>query len=268
MAVGVEVVTRRLPGGEIVMFRFLFGLVTLQILSAGRVVTISHRQWKMLLGRGLSGGVAIIFYFLSIEKTTLTKSTLLGNAYPIFAAIFGGLILKERLSPATVGVFAASALGVWLVIDPHIDSLVVGDLYGVAAAMASGLAIVLIRQLRRTENPFSIFWYLCAVGAALGAATCIERFVWPNTFEWLMIVVIGINSTIGQLLITFGLRYSQAAEGALIAMSTTVYSGLVGWIFLGETMPASGLVGAALVLGGAAYLSTRPTTPAPSSSSV
>lgn len=272
MAVGVKLASERIPAGQIVMYRFLFGLVVLHVLTGMGFSRINHNKFRLQLLRGIAGGIAIVFYFLSIEHTTLLKSTLLGNSYPVFAAIFGAILLGERVRLQTLAVFLVSIIGVWLVVSSHtqdaagqLANLALGDLYGIASGAVAGLAIVFIRQLRRTENSFSIFWYLCAVGAVLGALSCLfQPFVLPNSREWLLIGWVGLSSTAAQLLITYGFRYTPAAEGALIANSTVLYSGFAGWIFFGDRMTGWGLLGAALMFAGVVYLSTAsPATPRP-----
>ena len=260
MAIAVKFVTDQgIPAGEVVMWRFLFGLLTLQVLSGFNLIEVSHKRARALMGRGITGGVAILLYFLSIQHTTLTKATLLSNSYPVFAALFGVLVLRERMTFRTLLVFVASMVGVWLVVNPRGQQWVLGDIYGVIGAAAAGSAIVFIRHLRQTENPFSIFWYLCAFGTGLGAFTCMFQFVWPDGVAWVWILVMGISSTLGQLLITYGFGYCRAGEGSLITMSTVAYSGLFAWFALGERMPLAGIAGAGVIVACAGYLAARPT---------
>lgn len=257
MAIGVKILTRRLPAGEVVMMRFVFGLIVLQALASVRAISISHRRLPLLIARGATGGLAIYLYFLSIEHTTLSKAALLGNAYPLSAAVFGAMLLGERIRFSGVAALAGSAYGAWLVIDPGPGPLVAGDLFGVAAAAFSGLAIVTIRELRQTETPFTVYWYLCIAGSAIGGLSCLSSFVVPSASDWAWIVAMGAASTIAQLLTTYGFRYCGAGEGAVMAMSTTAFSGLAGWFLMGERLRASGLAGATLILLCACYLSAR-----------
>lgn len=257
MAISVKYAAAALPAGEIVMFRFLMGLAVLQALSGGGLIRVNHQRRSMLIARGLTGALSISFYFASIKNTTLMKATLLSNAYPITTAVFGWLLLRERLSGPTLAAFAVALAGMWLVVDPQVGALVAGDLYGVASAVCAGLAIVTVRELRRTESAYTVFWYLCVFGALMGALSCAGTFRWPTSREWVWLLISGISSTAGQLVTTYGLKYAPAAEGALIAMSTVAYSGAFGWLFLGERMAAQGLAGALMVLAGAGFVAAR-----------
>ncbi len=253
MAICVKFAARRIPSGELVMFRFLFGLLMVHVMQRAGLARVRHNRPALLLARGFVGALAIVLYFASIQHTTLVKASLLSNSYPVYAALFGAMLLRERLQAATVAAFLVSAAGVWLVVDPDFSSVAKGDLYGVLSGAVAGLAIVIIRELRRTESAFTVFWYLCVFGTAMGAVSCLWSFVWPDAREWGWILGAGAASTGGQLLITYGLRYTPAAEGSLISMSTVGYSGLFGWMFLGERLSAAGLAGAVLLLGGAGF---------------
>ena len=257
MAICVKFAAQRIPSGELVMFRFLFGLATIYAMSALGLAQVRHDRPVLLMARGFTGALAILLYFASIQHTSLVKASLLSNSYPVYAALFGALLLRERPSAATIGAFVAAACGIWLVVDPDFSSVNPGDLFGVLSGAVAGLAIVIIRELRRTESAFTVFWYLCVFGTAMGAVSCFWSFVWPDSREWLWILGAGAASTGGQLLITYGFRYTPAAEGSLIAMSTVGYSGLFGWLFLKERLSPAGLPGAALLLGGAAFTAAR-----------
>lgn len=257
MAICVKYAARRIPSGELVMFRFLFGLVTVHAMCRLGLAQVRHERSFLLMARGFTGALAIVFYFASIQHTTLVKASLLSNSYPVYAALFASLLLRERLTASTFAAFAVSATGIWMVVDPDFSSVNRGDLYGVLSGAVAGLAIVIIRELRRTESAFTVFWYLCVFGTTMGAISCLWSFVWPSPQDWVWILGTGAASTAGQLLITYGLRYTPAAEGSLISMSTVGYSGLFGWMVMGERLSATGLTGAALLLGGAAFTAIR-----------
>lgn len=257
MAICVKYAARRIPSGELVMFRFLFGLVTVRAMCRLGLAKVRHDRPALLMARGFTGAMAILLYFASIQHTTLVKASLLSNSYPVYAALFASLLLRERLTASTLAAFAVSAAGIWMVVDPDFSSVNRGDLFGVLSGAVAGLAIVTIRELRRTESAFTVFWYLCVFGTTMGAVSCFWSFAWPAPRDWGWILGTGAASTAGQLLITYGLRYTPAAEGSLISMSTVGYSGLFGWVVMGERLSARGLIGAALLLGGAAFTAIR-----------
>jgi len=123
MAICVKFAAQRIPSGELVMFRFLFGLATIYAMSALGLAQVRHDRPVLLMARGFTGALAILLYFASIQHTSLVKASLLSNSYPVYAALFGALLLRERPSAATIGAFLAAACGIWLVVDPDFSSV-------------------------------------------------------------------------------------------------------------------------------------------------
>ena len=68
---------------------------------------------------------------------------------------------------------------------------------------------------------------------------------------------------IGIALVTWGTGYVPAAEVSLLVLVESVFGPIWPWIFLGEVMTASEIVGGAIVLVGVATLAltTRDSTP-------
>ena len=253
---------RGVPGSETVVIRFLFGMATVGLLHATGVAPIRfHRKW-LLVARGVTGGIAILLYFLSLAAakgpgaTPLTNSVFLGNSYFIYAPLFGALLIGERLRRGTVLMVLVALAGLWLVAGPEIRGITAGDVYGFFAGITSAVAIVTIRELRSTESAVSIFFSLCFFGAIAGLLTMLAQHpTWPNAYCWLILIVMGITSTAGQLLMTYALKYTGAGEAGVIQMTTVVYSSIAGILWFGDPFSPRILLGGVLVLAAGAYIS-------------
>ncbi|MCL6518363.1 MAG: DMT family transporter [Armatimonadetes bacterium] len=251
-----------ISGSETTFVRFMFGLASVGLLHKFGIAQMHFcRKW-LLAARGITGGVAILFYYLSLAsvkgpgQTPLTNSVFLGNSYFIFTPIFGALLIKERLRFGTILAVAAALTGLYLVIQPNFSHIRTGDIYGLAAGVISGLAIVIIRELRKTESAISIFFSFCVFGALAGLIGMLfEGAVLPNFYGWLVLSVMGITSTVGQLSMTYALRWSRAGEAGIIQMTTVIYSSIAGILWLGDPFNWMILLGAIIVLGSAGYIS-------------
>ncbi|MDI6827315.1 MAG: DMT family transporter [Armatimonadota bacterium] len=254
---------QNIPGSEATFVRFIFGLASVVSLQKIGVAHVYFRRKWLLAARGITGGAAILFYFLSLASvkgsghTTLTNSVLLGNSYFIFAPLFGALLIRERLRLGTILAVIAALGGLYLVIQPDFSHVRAGDVYGLAAGVISGLAIVIIRELRKTEPAISIFFSLCVFGALAGLIGMLfEGAILPPNFNgWLVLLVMGITSTAGQLSMTYALRWARAGEAGIIQMTTVIYSSIVGVLWLGDPFNCFILLGGFIVLASAAYIS-------------
>jgi drug/metabolite transporter (DMT)-like permease len=221
--------------------------------------------------RGAYGGAAVLCYFIGIAHLPVGIATLMNYTAPVFTAIYAAAFLGEGISRATLGALALTTVGVVLVILGTAPAGSVGldrwELVGLLSAVLSGAAVATIREVRKTDGSWEIFAAFCFAGAALSAVPAVRAWVPPRPAEWGILVLIGLTSVVGQLLMTHALRYVRAAVGGVIAQLTPVTSLALGWIMLGDRIGGLALAGAALTLAGVsvgAYLASgREADPVP-----
>src|SRR2546421_11295824 len=69
-----SLVGRPLPASEVALFRFGFGLLAILPLQAHRSIRLLGANRRGLLLRGIWGGLAVLFYFVSLQRTSLTHA--------------------------------------------------------------------------------------------------------------------------------------------------------------------------------------------------
>ena len=81
----------------------------------------------------------------------------------------------------------------------------------------------------------------------------INNFVIPNAFDATMLLLIGVLGGFGQIALTYAYRQQNAGEISVYSYFSIIFSIVLGFIFLGESLPATSILGSSLVLL-AAYL--------------
>ena len=253
-----------IPGSETTLIRFLFGIGTVGILHASGTARVVIRRIPLLSARGILGGIAILLYFLSLSAargpgaTPLTNSVFLGNSYFIYVPLFGALLIGERLCLSTAIAVVSALGGLYLVAQPDLAHIRAGDAYGFFAGIISGIAIVTVRELRKTEPSVSIFLSLCVFGSLVALMGMIlEKPIWPDLVGWGLLIAMGITSAAGQLFMTYAFKYTRAGPGGIIQMTTVIYSSFAGILWFGDPFNGRILIGALIVLASAAYISLQ-----------
>jgi drug/metabolite transporter (DMT)-like permease len=261
MALATKLAAARLPGPQIAFVRFLIGLAACGV--ARTRIQMRARNKLGLLMRGAYGGAAVLFFFIGIEHLPVGIATLLNYTAPVFTAIYAAAFLGEGITRATLGALALTSAGVVLVIlgttPTGTFALDRWELAGVVSAILSGAAVATIREVRKTDGSWEIFVAFCAAGAVICAVPAVRGWVPPTRAEWLILLLVGVTSVVGQLLMTHALRYVRAAVGGIIAQLTPVTSLALGWILFGDRIGGMALAGAVLTLVGVsvgAYLAT------------
>ncbi|HZP83473.1 MAG TPA: DMT family transporter [Chthonomonadaceae bacterium] len=255
-----------IPAPELAVFRYACGLALLGALRWSRGVDLLGSDRRGLLWRGVYGGLASTCFFYGLELTSLTNATLLNYTFVIWALLMAVFALGERLG--TRGVFAvcAALVGVAQVTRPEVGHIRVGDLIALFSGVMAGAAVVQIRRLRQGESAYAVFFYFNLIGVPISLATAPfspTPFVVPALAQVPLLLVIGLTSFGGQLLMTYGYRELTAAQGSLITLTTVLYAAVLAWLFFHDPLTPQTLFGGLLILVSAAVmaLSTKKSLP-------
>ena len=100
MNAGVKMLSG-IPPIEIVFFRSLITfIISLSVLRLRNVYIFGKKEnRKILLTRGLAGAVALTLYYYTLQVMPLASAVTIQFISPIFTAILGIFIVKEKVSP-------------------------------------------------------------------------------------------------------------------------------------------------------------------------
>lgn len=241
------------------LFRFLIGLGVLGILAMSGRVKLAFVDKPALFLRGLMGGVAICIGFFSITRLGIIKASVIVYMYPVFATLFGCLLLRERVSArkiaATAGAFAGACV---LLFDKKSSAgLFAGfglyEIVAITGAVIAGLTVVSVKKLHETDSTVAIFFAQCLVGlwiVLIPASVDTGTISLPSS---IIMVAIGLLATAGQLLSTDSYRYMSVSNGSLLVMISPILSCMAGVLFFHEHMTIRTISGAAIVLGSTGF---------------
>lgn len=178
--------------------------------------------------------------------------------------LFSALFLREWPPRDALLALAVSMAGIVIVINPDFRHVSAGDLAGLLSGIFGGLAITAIKDLRRTESALLIFFSLClcgsvitGVGLLLGASNVVPLapIRWPVGHAlWLLLLGVCGCSTVGQVLATWGYRYTSTVLGSLILLSIVPMNLMAGVLFFGEPLHWYNGLGSLMVLAAGIYL--------------
>jgi drug/metabolite transporter (DMT)-like permease len=234
MNVLVKYVTN-IPAIEIILFRsivsffmsgFTLGLKKINPLGTNR---------RVLFIRGLTGAIALIMFFTTLQHIPLASAVTLMFLGPIFTAILGVWIVKEKVYPWQWVFFALSFVGILMIkgFDPRISPLMA--LLGVGAAFFSGLAYNMIRKLKTSEHPLVIIFYFPLVTLPIVGVYSYFNWVMPEGIEWLILLAIGVLTQLAQYYMTKSYQSEDLSKVANINFIGIIYALGFGYVFFDET---------------------------------
>ncbi|MCA8885632.1 MAG: DMT family transporter [Hyphomonadaceae bacterium] len=246
------------------LWRFLFALPILAAWAANSRPIPSARQTLWLVGGGLLFGLEISLWAMALNLTTITNATLLVNLTPVFAAIFGWLWLKERLSLPILGGGALALVGAVTLALARAQSGHgpaeaaahgwIGDSIALLGAIFYAGYLMIVRAMGKNVSVGAVmFW--ATLGATVVSAVLsfsLGEAMMPQTwFGWALVIGLGLLVQIcGQGLIAYGVGRLPIVISTVLLWMQPVVAAVLSWILFGEALSAVALLGAALVLAG------------------
>ncbi|MGB6219480.1 DMT family transporter [Haloferula sp.] len=232
------------------LFRGIVGLIIVGALFQGRGLEFRHMFTRpLLILRGLLGGFGILAFYLTVVHLGAGRSVIINLTYPMFGSLFAALWLKEQLPLRSWLWMVTGFVGLIVFLGVEFEK---GpgfyDLLGLAGAVAAGLVIVLIRQLRHSEHTATIYASQCFASAMFAAWPAVgPTLSLPGNAVLLMILGAAIVA-VAQLWMTHAYRTLSVARGSSIQMLLPIITAIGGFLFFGESLTIIELLGATLTL--------------------
>lgn len=238
---------------RISFIRFLFGLCLLCVLVLTGRIRLKFNNWALLTARGIIGGTAVWITYLAIVKLGLAKGTVIIYSYPVFAGIFGVIILKEKFRLINLVSIVFALAGLYLLVVPaggYRALLDVGkyEIIVIIGAVMAGLAVAIIRKLHETETTFEIFFALCLFGTLLMVIPANMGNQSVNGGGIMLLIGIAVCAFVGQLMMTEGFRYLPVNIASILSMGELILNYSIGVIIFSEAISMRSVAGAALIL--------------------
>jgi drug/metabolite transporter (DMT)-like permease len=226
------------------------GMVVLLIFFANKKNPFNGHNIPLLILRGATGAMAFFAVVTALRILPMSTAIVLFYAYPLFAALFGVMIYKEKISFHQAGCMAVLVAGVMVLFDFRLTGNAYGQIMAIAGAVFAGLTVTLIRSLMGKNGPVIIYLYFCTVGTILTLPKFLMAPVIPTApLEWAMIFGIVVFSVFAQLLMNQGFFFCKGFEGAAYMSGETVFTAIVGILFLNDPFSWRFLVGGILIVG-------------------
>ncbi|MGP8290968.1 DMT family transporter [Vreelandella zhanjiangensis] len=235
-------------GWTIVFWRgfLMFSVLGLLCLVGNRVVRLRANPFSSLVSAILLGLISALFV-LAVMNANVANVVVILSTAPLFAALFSRVFLKERVALRTLVAIVICMLGMSLVfMGEGATGMLVGNLYALAAALAIGGNLTVLRRYPDIDRIVVI-----AGGGLLSAAIALPLAA-PFSLDaprYGVLAVMGlIQMPLATVLINSATRYLPSTEVALFYLVETALGTLWVWWLLGEEPTASTLAGGAVVI--------------------
>lgn len=189
------------------------------------------------------------FFILSLTRTTVANTMVLTSVSPLFVALFGRWLLRERIAPRTWAAMLAALGGITLMFAEGLASgEMAGNLLALGVPIAFGLNVSVLKRMHA-----SVDMVPAVLIAGIISSVAALPFAWPfsaGLHDLVFLSALGfVQLGLGCLLMTLATRHLAAAEIGLYSLLENVAAPLWVWIGIGEHPGALTLAGGAVVIG-------------------
>ncbi|WP_198883495.1 DMT family transporter [Acuticoccus mangrovi] len=263
----VKIAGERIPVGQLLFARNLFGLIPVVVMIAytGHLhdALRTNNIWGHMR-RAMSGMFAMGLWFVALQYLPFPEATAIVYAAPLMMVVLAATVLGERVRVYRWSAVAVGLVGVAIIMVPQLSEGF--DIFGNAASFGAACALVsaacmaltavFVRQLARSEPTHTIVIYFLIAGTLVTALTA-PTWVVPSWSDAAMLVMIGVLGGVGQIMVTQAFQHAEASLIAPFEYTSMIWVIAIGYLVFGEIPTIYVVIGAAIVIGSGIFVIFR-----------
>jgi len=250
-----KIAMRAFPPVTMLALRYVIAVPTLFLLLKLRGVLKPLRRAHMgtVFAIGFTGYFAsFCLQMIGVNRLSGSVSSLLGAMNPIFIPVLAAIFLKEQLTLAKLLCVAVSMTGVVVIVGVGGTADPIGVMLMLASVFLWSSASIIIRRLGGQYDPMQIAMMAIACALPLtGAWSLLELRTASISFPLPSLLAVLYMGTIGTAaphsLWNYCLSKMDASFCSMFYPLQPLVASTLGVIFLGESITANFLVGAAII---------------------
>ena len=268
---GTHAVSLAIVMRSIVSIPILLGLVAYETgLSSLR----TKYGWFLVL-RGLILLSAYTFYYLSFPALPFAEAITLYFVAPLIVTLLSGVFLKEKVTPSAWLAIFLGLIGVITILQPGGALFEPAAMLSLVSAATYALCMVLTRKYgAQIPASVTVFYtnavYLVAASIFafyVSSLTPVDyghpslnfllrAWVWPNTYDLILLGACGVIASFGMVLLTHGYRTGDANLVTVFEYTGMVWAVIWGYLFFSKVPRATTFIGM-LFIASAGLMSLR-----------
>ncbi len=245
-----------LPGPTFAMFRLWTGVVVSFV-----AIMVTRRRFTWGAFRACAAG-GVLFAadiglgFSAVKLTTVADVALIGALAPVVIVLVSARRLHERITLRSWSLVGASFVGVVIVglASAGLPSWsLAGDVMALLGVATWTTYWFFSRHVRERFDPIIYFACVMLAGALTMTPVALIRDGVPSAVSardvFAVVTVALLPGFVGHTLVIWSHRHVDSWLSALITQVSPVITVVLAWLVLGEAIPATAVIGGAIVVG-------------------
>lgn len=200
-------------------------------------------------------------FFYSISVLPLAEALTLSFLAPVFVALLGGLLLKEKLDSRIFQALAFGVAGMLVMVWPRLQGNLPSAELGVAAALFSAVAyafnLILLRRIAQKEHPATIVLFQNGGPALCLVIPAAFAFVPMTGADLAAYALAGALAVGGHFMLVSAFARAEASRLAPLEYTALIWASILGYLMFGEVPLYTTYAGAVLIVAGAIAINRK-----------
>lgn len=249
----------QLPPSTLVFFRTALPTLILAGCFFATSTPLFRGNNRRLLLASAINSARMLLYFVAFTSTSIGNAVVILYTWPLFAAIFASLFLKERIPFKNILLILLAFAGILIIYSNNNFSFQNKDVIGITAMLGSAalnaLMVILFKSELKKHSKWKAIFYQNLIGALLFLPFLFINSPFPNTFQTSTAIIYAC--LIG--LVAFGLFFSALNKLPASTTSALTYfeaiSGICfGILFFNEILTIEFIIGGLCIIMSAVFL--------------
>ena len=228
MQIPISLSGTTIPIMEQVFFRNIVTLILsfILIMRSGGSLFGTKKNQPLLFVRSAFGFLGLITQFYAVAHANQGDVSTMMKLSPFMITLWAAIFLKEKIRKVQVPALLIAFLGAAFVANPAFNSNLFPLFMAFLCAFFSSVSYTLLAYFKNKVDGMTIIMH----------------------FSTFCVLLIGVFGGFGQIALTYAYRLATAAEISIYNYSGIVFSIILGYVFLGEVLDVTSVIGCALVI--------------------
>lgn len=250
MQIPINLSGTTIPIMEQVFFRNIVTLILsfILIMRSGGSLFGTKKNQPLLFVRSTFGFLGLVTQFYAVAHANQGDVSTMMKLSPFMITLWAAIFLKEKIRKVQIPALLIAFLGAAFVANPAFNSNLLPLFMAFLCAFFSSVSYTLLAYFKNKVDGMTIIMHFSTFCVLACIPFMIFDFVMPTFKELLLLLLIGVFGGFGQITLTYAYRLATAAEISIYNYSGIVFSIILGYVFLGEVLDVTSVIGCALVI--------------------
>lgn len=243
---------------QIALFRNGIGaLLLLPMMMRVGFGPLNLGRFKIYAIRSGIGICAMWTWYTALSLTPLAEAITLNFTVALWMIPVAILMLGEKVGVRRWGATLVGFCGVLIVLQPGAETMSVGGVLAILAALLFAISMGLIRILSRTENPLAIVFYMNVIMTPLSLGPAVAVWVTPNLEQLGWLIGVGVILSLAHFAMARAISLVETTALVPLDFTRLPFAALIGYVAFGEVPSLWTWVGAAVIIASSVYIAQR-----------